>query len=110
MEGKIYEFTVCKKDGSELKSEFVIPARLEEVAYIHFYDNKGVLPPYLFFFTEGTVKLYKFFGKAFFQSGGEKAYYYCIYTDKYRVFIDAFNGTLVYTDDLTYIIKPGFDL
>jgi hypothetical protein len=103
MEGKIYDFTVCKKDGSELAGDFVIPERLGEVAYIHFYAKKGILPPYLFFFTEGEAKLLKFFGKAFFQSGGAKAYYYCVYTDKYRIFVDAFNA-----DDLTYVIKPDF--
>ncbi len=108
MEGRTYEFTVYKKDGSELVGDFVLPERLGEVAYIHFYSKRGILPPYLFFFTEGTVKLLKFFGKAHFQSGGARAYYYCIYTDKYRIFIDAFNGTLVYTDDTDYVIKPDF--
>lgn len=103
MEGLKYNFKIVMKDGSEYDNEFTLKVR--EIAYIHIYADSGLLPPYLFFFTKGGAKIAKFFGRAFISTGGQRDYYYCLYTDQYRLFVNAFDGTVVFTDDLKYVIK-----
>lgn len=103
MKGLNYKFKIVMKDGSEYDNEYTL--RVGEVAYIHFYSGSKLLPPYLFFFTKGNFKVERFFGKAFISTSGQRDYYYCLYTNNYRVFINAFDGTVVFTDDLKYIIK-----
>ena len=98
-----YKFKIKLKDGSLLDDDYTI--NMEKVAYIHIY-GPPLAPQYLFFFTEGTFTLKRFFGKAFISTSGQKNYFYCLFTDKFRLYINAFDGTVVFTDDLTYMIKP----
>ena len=102
MEGLNYKFKIVMKDGSE-HNDFTL--NVGEIAYIHIYSDAKLLPPYLFFFTKDKLKIERFFGRAFISTSGAKDYFYCLFTNDYRVFINAFDGTIVFTDDLKYIIK-----
>ena len=104
MEGLVYKFKVHMRDGSVFENEYTL--KVEEVAYIHMYAEGDLLPPCIFFFTKDNCKLRKFFGKAFFSTSGRKNYFYCIYTDTFRIFVNAFKGTVVFADDTQYVIKP----
>jgi hypothetical protein len=103
MEGLNYKFKIVMKDGSEYNNEYTL--NVGEIAYIHIIPNAGLLPPYFFFFTKDTLKIERFFGKAFLSTSGKKDYFYCLHTDKCKIFINAFDGTVVFTNDLKYKIK-----
>lgn len=103
MEGLNYKFKIVMKDGSEFNNDYTL--NVGEIAYIHIFSDIRLFPPYLFFFTKEEFKATRFFGKAFFSSKGQRDYFYCLYTNKYRIFINAFDGTIVFTDDLKYVIK-----
>ena len=103
MEGFQYRFTIVMKDGTKLEDQYA--RKPEEVAYIHFKPKRALSPPYLFFFTKDNIKLERFFGKAYISTSGSKDYFYCMFTDKCRIFINAFDGTVVHTDDIEYFIK-----
>ena len=102
----MYNFEVGYKDGSTKKDEY--PKGLEaldDVAYIKFSAKNMLCPPFFFFFTEGRMKLTRFFGKGFVTAGRGNDYFYCLFTDKFRCYINAYDGHVIFTDDLTYRIK-----
>jgi hypothetical protein len=103
MEGLNYKFKIVMKDGSEYNNEYTL--NVGGIAYIHFYSESKLLPPCLFFFTKGNFKVVRFFGRAFISTNGQRDYFHCLWTNNYRVYINAFDGTIVFTDDLKYIIK-----
>ncbi len=103
MLGLNYKFKIVMKDGSEYNNDFTL--NVGEIAYIHIFSDVALLPPSLFFFTKDEIKVLRFFGKAFISTSGQKDYFFCLYTNKWRVFFNAIDGTMIFTDDLKYVIK-----
>lgn len=101
----LYDFTVGFKDGTTEDNKYVLPKDLHKVAYIHFVPKNALCPPFFFFFTNETFKLEKFYGKGFITTGRGSDYYYCLFTDKFRCYINAYEGNVIFTDDLTYMVK-----
>ncbi len=102
----IYGFEVMLKDGRTLYNEFTTD--VENVVCIKFVPISPFLPTQHFFFTTAYAhsgKLERFFGRGFITTGKGKDYCYCIFTEKVNIFINAYTGDIVYTDDKKYQIK-----
>jgi hypothetical protein len=102
----MYTFEVGFKDGTVQKNEYTL--KPDTVAHIRFIPKNALCPPFFFFFTKGNLKLKKFYGKGFLTPGRGNDYYYCIFTDKFRCYINAYEGDMVFTDDLSYKIKSKY--
>jgi hypothetical protein len=100
----VYGFEIFFKDGRTLQDEYT--TEVEDVACIRFVPNiAGALPTHHFFFTTGESKLERFFGRGFITTGKGKDYCYCIFTENVNIYINAYTGNVVYTDDKKYQIK-----
>ena len=98
----VYLFEIIFKDGS-ISNEYTVD--VDDVACIRFIPVAPTLPYYHFFFTDGNTELKRFFGRGFITTGKGKDYCYCIFTDSHNIFINAYTGSVTYTDDRTYQIK-----
>lgn len=109
MENFLYKFEVIMHDGRVLKDEYPKNEEIGGVVCIRFYTNLPLHPIYHFFFGEDKVKLARFFGRGFIVTGKGRDYCYIVRTDSHIIYINAYTGAIVYTDDVTYQIKSRFE-
>lgn len=102
----MYDFEVGFKNGETQINKYTTD--VDEVAYIKFAPKNALCPPFFFFFTKDNVKLKKFYGKGFVTAGRGNDYYYCIFTETFRCYINAYEGDVIFTDDLTYRVKSRY--
>ena len=99
----MYTFEIIFKDGTAT-TDFTLD--VDNVACIRFVPlNPGLQPDMHFFFTEGNLKLERFFGRGFFTTGKGKDYVYCIFTESCNIYVNAYTGQVTMTDNKKWKIK-----
>jgi len=105
----LYKFEVIMRDGKTLVNEYPKIEDVGGVICLKFTSDLPLHPTYHFFYAEGDVKLQRFFGRGFIVSGSKKDYSYIILTETHVIYINAYTGSVVYTDKRAYQIKSRFD-
>lgn len=100
----MYSFEIFFKDGRTQQNDYTL--EVDEVACIRFIPlNPGLHPDMHFFFTEGNLKLERFFGRGFVTTGKGKDYVYCIFTESCNIYVNAYTGDVTMTDNKEWKIK-----
>ena len=105
----LYKFEVIMHDGKVLANEFPKDADVGGVTCIKITSDLPLHPVYHFFFTEDSVRLQRFLGRGFIVTGKGRDYWYIILTETHVIYVNAFNGAVVYTNDRKYQIKSRFE-
>ncbi len=109
MEKFLYTFEVLLSDEKVLINEYPKTEDIGGVICLKFIPDLPLHPTYHFFFTEHSVTLQRFFGRGFIVSNTKKDYYYIILTETHVIYINAYTGAVVYTDNRTYQIRSRFE-